>query len=199
MYRVHGDDVRASGTKGVRYAVSAFFEDCEQNLWIGADNLWLGSGAVGLLRLKDGKVTTFGAEEGLATDYAWSVLEDARGALWVGTSGGLSLARGDRTFAPVTAPASRGKPLTDPIIMALTPSRQGGSGSEPRGAASACSRPDATRASRICRGCPTTRSGRSTRRPEETSGSGPTGAVSLACGTASSRGSARPSASPRRW
>jgi ligand-binding sensor domain-containing protein/serine phosphatase RsbU (regulator of sigma subunit) len=135
LYRIHGDEVRASGKKGVRYAVSAFFEDREKNLWVGADNLWLGSGAVGLLRLKDGKVTTFGADEGLRADYAWSVLEDAQGTLWVGTSGGLSMAKGGGAFTQVTVPAARGRPLTDPIVMAMTPLRRGGLwiGTEGRG------------------------------------------------------------------
>jgi ligand-binding sensor domain-containing protein/serine phosphatase RsbU (regulator of sigma subunit) len=136
VYRIFGNDVRASAArKGVRFAVSALFEDRERNLWIGADNLWLGSGAVGLLKLKDGKVTTFGIEEGLATDYAWSVLEDAAGALWVGTSGGVSVAREDRRFSRVTAPAVSGRPLSDPIVMALAPSRRGGLwvGTEGRG------------------------------------------------------------------
>ncbi len=66
LFRLHGDDLRASTAKdGARYAVSALFEDRERNLWVGVDNLSLGGNAVGLLRLKDGKVTTFGADEGM--------------------------------------------------------------------------------------------------------------------------------------
>lgn len=51
----------------------------------------------GLCRLKDGQFTTWTAAEGMSHDFAYSLHEDERGVLWVGTyGGGLTRIENDR-------------------------------------------------------------------------------------------------------
>ncbi len=52
--------------------------------------VWIGSNGGGLIVLRPGAVTPFGADEGLSSDFVWSVLEDRHGVLWVGTYFGLT-------------------------------------------------------------------------------------------------------------
>ncbi len=54
-------------------------------------SLWIGSEGGGLLRLRNGVLTRFGAGEGLSDPFVRALLEDSRGALWVGTDNGLFL------------------------------------------------------------------------------------------------------------
>jgi ligand-binding sensor domain-containing protein/serine phosphatase RsbU (regulator of sigma subunit) len=88
--------------------VRALREDTEGNLWVGME-------ARGLLRLQDGKVTTFGSS------MLWSVFEDAQGALWLGGGSDLFAVRGD-TFASVDDPGH----LASHGILSMTNARDGG-------------------------------------------------------------------------
>lgn len=65
------------------------FEDSEGTLWIG-------SSSGGLTQLRDGKVTPFGAPEGLRGEAAWAVTQVRDGSLLIGTDQGLSRYRDGR-------------------------------------------------------------------------------------------------------
>ena len=52
--------------------------------------LWYSDHHTGLVRLKDGKVTHFGAQEGLTNGYVFSLCEDSHGNLWIGGESGLA-------------------------------------------------------------------------------------------------------------
>jgi ligand-binding sensor domain-containing protein len=76
--------------------VNALFEDTDGNLWIGSDR--------GLDRLRDGDVLPFGASEGLADEIVGGFREDATGAKWITTAGGLyRIAAGETTATRVAA------------------------------------------------------------------------------------------------
>ena len=62
---------------------SPMFEDREGNLWFGS---W----TQGLLRLSDGPLVSYSKSEGMSSDAARTLLEDASGAIWVGTTSGLN-------------------------------------------------------------------------------------------------------------
>ncbi len=62
---------------------SPMYEDREGNLWFGS---W----TQGLARLSDGPLVSFSTAEGLSSDAARTLLEDASGAIWVGTTNGLN-------------------------------------------------------------------------------------------------------------
>ena len=62
---------------------SPMYEDREGNLWFGS---W----TQGLARLSDGPLVSFSMAEGLSSDAARTLLEDASGAIWVGTTNGLN-------------------------------------------------------------------------------------------------------------
>ena len=58
--------------------------------------LWVGTEGAGLYTLHDGNWTNFAARAGIGNPYVWSVAEDSRDGLWVGTwNSGLRLRRGD--------------------------------------------------------------------------------------------------------
>lgn len=53
-------------------------------------SVWIGTDGAGLNRLKDGNIRTYGPQEGLGKNLPiWSVLEDHKRELWVGTKSGL--------------------------------------------------------------------------------------------------------------
>jgi ligand-binding sensor domain-containing protein/signal transduction histidine kinase len=54
-------------------------------------SLWIGSEGGGLLRLKDGQLKHFGQAEGLSDPFIRAMVQDERGAIWVGTDNGLFL------------------------------------------------------------------------------------------------------------
>jgi ligand-binding sensor domain-containing protein/signal transduction histidine kinase len=65
--------------------VRCFAEDHDGNLWVGTSE-------DGLYRIKGGKFTHFGREDGLGSDSIWCLYVDEQGALWTGACrGGLSL------------------------------------------------------------------------------------------------------------
>ncbi len=62
---------------------SPFLEDRE-------GNLWLGSWTRGLMRLSDGPFASWSRDEGIAGDAVRTLAESRSGAIWVGTTDGLS-------------------------------------------------------------------------------------------------------------
>jgi ligand-binding sensor domain-containing protein/signal transduction histidine kinase/CheY-like chemotaxis protein len=81
-----------SALTGGLFAVSelpAILEDNEGSLWVG-------SSAVGLLRLRDGKFITVGEPEGLQSDMIWTIAPRKSGGLWVGSNLGLGSYVGGR-------------------------------------------------------------------------------------------------------
>jgi ligand-binding sensor domain-containing protein len=58
--------------------------------------IWLGYRGTGLARVHRGTFTNFGAEEGLASIKTYTVLEDRKGAMWMGTGVGVSALRRGR-------------------------------------------------------------------------------------------------------
>lgn len=77
--------------------VHCLFEDREGNIWLGT----IGEG---LLRLRQRRVTMLNASSGLPDTGANSVLEDARGSVWIGTARGLCrLFEGQLTTYFITA------------------------------------------------------------------------------------------------
>lgn len=78
--------------------ISSLTEDREGSLWIGTF-------ANGLHRLRDGAFTTISAKEGLADDYARSIVEVADGSLLIATANGLNLMKG-MSFGQIPLPAN---------------------------------------------------------------------------------------------
>ena len=71
-----------------------------------AGNLWLGTTLLGALYRYDGKTFVgFTDKDGLACKSVYSVVEDAKGTIWVGTDSGLFRSDGDR-FAHVDIPGA---------------------------------------------------------------------------------------------
>jgi len=64
-----------------RLVPTVVFEDRDGNLWVGGD---------GMARLSDTFVETVGRREGIPADEAWAVHQDPSGAVWVGTTTGLT-------------------------------------------------------------------------------------------------------------
>ena len=56
----------------------------------GRGQMWIGTDGDGLFQFSDGKITSFRTQDGLANNQIRAILSDRQGALWVGTSGGLS-------------------------------------------------------------------------------------------------------------
>ena len=53
------------------------------------NNLWIATRASGLLRLKDGKISSFHTADGLTDESVLSLYEDREGSIWFGTPGSL--------------------------------------------------------------------------------------------------------------
>src|SRR6185436_10111210 len=66
-------------------------------------NLWIGTSAGGVVRLKNGVFAPFGTREGLSHDVAYPVYEDARGRVLVGTKQGVDRLENGR-FVPAFPP-----------------------------------------------------------------------------------------------
>jgi signal transduction histidine kinase/ligand-binding sensor domain-containing protein len=56
--------------------------------WDPEDNLWVGVGRGGLVRLREKRFRVLDSAEGLPAQAAASVCEDSRGDIWIGTFGG---------------------------------------------------------------------------------------------------------------
>ena len=77
-----------------RDEVTALLQDREGNYWMGTI-------ASGLVRITDGKVTSFKSVDGLSDSIVLSLYEDREGSLWVGTASGLDRFR-DTKFTTLT-------------------------------------------------------------------------------------------------
>ncbi len=82
----HAEQLRGVG-------VAALLED-------RAGDLWVGTVASGILRFGPRGVVHYGKDDGLDQTMVRVIHEDARGAIWVGTTGGFFRMVGDR-FAPI--------------------------------------------------------------------------------------------------
>jgi ligand-binding sensor domain-containing protein/signal transduction histidine kinase len=83
---VHGDSFLNDPAMALlaQMKVWAIHEDSDGSLWFGTrDN--------GLYRLRDGKLTHFTAEDGLASNAIYQILEDAEGHLWLSGPNGVAL------------------------------------------------------------------------------------------------------------
>ncbi|CAM2011144.1 sensor histidine kinase [Acanthopleuribacter pedis] len=69
--------------------------------------IWIGTRSSGLVRYQNGRFQRFDQRHGLPTNFVTSLAEDARGTLWVGTSGGLVLWRNGKPTPGPGAFASR--------------------------------------------------------------------------------------------
>lgn len=88
---------------------------------IGGDvegNLWLGTAGGGLMRLRDGKVATFGTDEGLAAPTVFSLLQAKDGAMWFGLRGGGAMRLRDGALESWST--KRGLPSDDVVSLAET-------------------------------------------------------------------------------
>ncbi len=77
-------------------------------------SVWSGTLSGGVSRLEDGRFTTYGLAQGLASNSVLSILEDSRGTMWFATPGGLSAFANNqwKTFA-----AAEG--LRSPVVNCL--------------------------------------------------------------------------------
>ena len=64
-----------------RSNIQVIFEDDDGVLWFGGWN--------GLSRLKNGNLTTYLIKDGLFDDNQWSILDDGKGNLWMGSNRGI--------------------------------------------------------------------------------------------------------------
>ncbi len=92
--------------------VLSLSEDREGNLWVGTSK--------GLDQLRDTKVTTFAAREGLPHDDAYAVLGARDGSVYVTTRGGLARLHGGAVTVYTTKDG-----LPDPYCTALYEGRDG--------------------------------------------------------------------------
>ncbi|MDE3104704.1 MAG: hypothetical protein KGK08_05975 [Acidobacteriota bacterium] len=123
---VAGDRVLANAVAGVLHLapaesgvshVLAFAEDRDGDLWLGTD----GSG---LSVLREQLFHVVAAQEGLSSDVVRAVLQDASGAVWLGTTSGL-----DRLQTTATGARSvRHVPLgaANTVVLSLAETVEGG-------------------------------------------------------------------------
>src|SRR5699024_2927677 len=83
--------VRFDGLRFARWDTSRLPDGSVWSLLSARDHsLWIGfSGTTPIVRLHNGRVTQFGAAEGLPNTLAASFYEDRGGVLWAGTLSGL--------------------------------------------------------------------------------------------------------------
>ena len=75
-------------------------------------DVWLGTGAMGVLRWHAGQFEQFGVREGLSPGVVTSLLIDNEGSVWVGTRGGLDRLR--RGAVATFTPRNGGPPFSNP-------------------------------------------------------------------------------------
>ena len=83
LHRIKGDSVRTYTMRDglSSLAVSAVYEDRENNVWIGTSN-------AGLNRLQHDKFTVYTTKDGLPKARVQSIYQDRQGVLWFATAGG---------------------------------------------------------------------------------------------------------------
>jgi ligand-binding sensor domain-containing protein len=81
---------------GSKLAVTSLMFDRDGNLWVGTD-------AKGLFRIRGDAVEHYGRTDGLSGDSVWALFEDREGIVWAGTTSGVDSFRDPRvvTYASV--------------------------------------------------------------------------------------------------
>lgn len=86
----------AGGVKRIRLGSDAILSvknlpgEAIRTLYLEGDGaLWIGTAGGGLSRWRDGRVTTFTAQQGLGADNIVQIVEDDDGCLWLGSSRGI--------------------------------------------------------------------------------------------------------------
>ena len=66
-------------------------------------NLWVGTDAKGVVRIRGDAVEHYGQTDGLSGDSVWTLFEDREGIVWAGTTSGIDSFRDPRvvTFSAV--------------------------------------------------------------------------------------------------
>jgi ligand-binding sensor domain-containing protein len=116
LSRLSGDRLTTMpATNGIpANAPYAMMEDREHNVWIGTNG-------GGLIRLNDGAVMPYGEPEG-AMSVIGAVYEDAHGAVWLGSTHGLTRTTPDGTITKYTAEHG----LANDRVVALAEDPAGG-------------------------------------------------------------------------
>jgi signal transduction histidine kinase/ligand-binding sensor domain-containing protein len=116
LQHVTGDKwkpITLAGFDSSKLKVWALYEDAEDSLWIGTTDQ-------GLYRVHDGKVSHFGASDGLSSDSPSTIFEDREGNLWIITSEGL-----DRFRALPVNSFSMRQGLTAPLARSVFAAKDG--------------------------------------------------------------------------
>ncbi len=66
------------------------------------NNMWIGTGKAGLMRVRNQEWQSLTAADGLSSDSVLALYEDREGSLWVGTSGGLDQLRNTKLITYAT-------------------------------------------------------------------------------------------------
>jgi diguanylate cyclase (GGDEF)-like protein len=84
LFRMHqeGATLEAVARDTIHDQVNAILDDHQGNLWVATRES-------GIYRLKDGRISSFRAVDGLTDNRVLSVFEDREGSVWVGTASGL--------------------------------------------------------------------------------------------------------------
>src|SRR3954451_6285795 len=102
---------------------SGFTNNFVQSLVVDhEDQLWIGTRGGGLIRLSNGKFTSFGTKDGLPSLTVSALCEDQHGVLWVGTEGGGLVRRQNGKFQTFSK-ALNG--LADDIVSSITEGQGG--------------------------------------------------------------------------
>ena len=97
----------------LRGATRLLFEQRDGTVWAGAGSR--------LMRFAGGEVTTFGKEEGVASDNNRTLIERADGTLWLGGNRGLQQFQGGRFLRPM----GRAQGLAGDSVMAALEDKDG--------------------------------------------------------------------------
>ena len=98
---------------GSKISVSTLLVDRDQNLWVGTN-------ATGLYRIRGETVDHFGAADGLSSDTVFALYEDREGVIWVATSSGLDSFT-DRNITTF----SHSEGLRSDLVVSVMASRDG--------------------------------------------------------------------------
>ena len=106
---------------GSTVSVTSLMVDRDGNLWAGTD-------AAGVVRIRGGAVERYRQTDGLSGDSVWALFEDREGIVWAGTTSGIDSFRDPRV---VTFSAVQG--LGKDLAAGILASRDGTSGSQTTG------------------------------------------------------------------
>jgi signal transduction histidine kinase/streptogramin lyase len=95
------------------FRVRSIHVDLDGNIWVGTD-------ADGLLRLRRRVFTTYTSSHGLSHDVTTAVLVDSAGAVWSGTNcAGVNVIDPQRKTVRLFKPRQRNDPTGDPCVFSL--------------------------------------------------------------------------------